>query len=54
MGRRAVWGEAVMVGWLGRRCFWWADVTWLQVFGRYNAVQWEARGVVLTACVARG
>ncbi len=22
-------GEAVMVGGVGRRCFWWADVKWL-------------------------
>ncbi len=30
------------------------DVAWLQVFGRYNAVQCEARGMCLNACVARG
>jgi hypothetical protein len=38
-------GEAVMVGGLGRRCVCWADVKWLRVFGRLNAVQWEARGM---------
>ncbi len=26
-------------------CFWWADVEWVRVFGRYNAGQWEARGM---------
>jgi hypothetical protein len=51
---RAEWGEAVMVRGLGRGCFWWVDVKWLRVFGRYNAVQCKARGVCLTACVTRG
>ncbi len=45
MRRRVVFGEAVMVGGLGRGCFWWADVKWLRVCGRYKAVQCEARGM---------
>jgi hypothetical protein len=50
-----VWGEAVMVGGLGGRCvFGWVDVKWVRVFGRYSAVQCEARGTCLYACVARG
>jgi hypothetical protein len=36
--RWPVWGEAVMVGGVGRRCLWWADVKWVRVFGRCNAV----------------
>jgi hypothetical protein len=59
MRRRAVLGDAVMVGRagrlsLGRRCVCWLDVTWRLVFGRYNAVQWEALGMCLNAYVARG
>ncbi len=47
MRRWAVWGEGVMVGGLGRRCLCCADVKWLRVvFGWYNAVQCEARGMV--------
>jgi hypothetical protein len=39
-----------MVGGLGRRCLWWADVAWLRVFGR-DAMQCSARHVVCFECV---
>jgi hypothetical protein len=49
MRRRVVWGEGVMVGGLGRRCFWLADVKWLRVFGR-DTMQCSARHVVCFEC----
>ncbi len=51
MRRWVVWGEAVMVEGVGRRCFWWADVAWLRVFGRCNAVQCSAGHVAWFECV---
>ncbi len=55
MRRRAVWGEAVMVGGLGRRCVCLADVKWLRMFGRQAQCS-AVRGTwyALNACVARG
>jgi hypothetical protein len=50
MWRRAVWGEAVMVGGPGRGCLWWADVAWLRVFGR-GTMQCSAGHVVCFDCV---
>ncbi len=50
MRRRGVPGEAVMVGGLGRRCVWWADVKWLRVFG-WDTMQCSARHVVCVECV---
>ncbi len=50
MRRRAVRGEGVMVGGVGRRWFWWADVAWLRVFGR-GTMQCSARHVACFECV---
>jgi hypothetical protein len=50
MRRRDVWGEGVMVGGLGRRCFLVGGCGVARVFGR-GTTQCSARHVVCCECV---